>query len=629
MDVRERSCFDAGRILIIMPTFTCPAACSNCGTLSGPRVRATLALEKILRAIQEAKELGFEGVIFSGGEATLRWPDLQVGIAKATQLGLPTRLVTNAHWATSLTRAREHLRELIAVGLTEINYSTGDEHVRFIPVENVVHASVAAVELELPVSVLLELRNERSINQGSVLGHPAIASLPPDRRKLLTVVERPWMPLHLDQIEEYPEGLTFNRSNVAYRTGCGEVLRLYTVQANGRIGCCCGIGLRLLPALTVGFADGNDSLRRAIAEAEEDVLKRWIHFKGPEKILAWAAAKDPSIQWENLYAHHCQACQRIYKDPKVVEVIRQNYDEIALEIEHWLQRNKQMSLPEIDDPDGTESTLPPGSAPWNQAATQNVSLVNAAPPSLQGNTFPYSDAFATEEERNSFGLGSSLSMVEPASVGGDTTKFDVLNADPWSHQYLSGPDQSNGNAYEQTGPADDMLEPSDHVSAEGYADEGSEFHGSTDDGSADGDSLSIDGPAVSVNLTQENQGVQLSFNGTVGQILELNIRITNFENPSDCRATNPDKPPEYIWASIADSSGSDLLIQLIESMEEEIRITTDPLPATAQYQVLVLSNRTATLSVRLSEPDLGKTEFKNQGNGRQETKMRGGLSLCP
>ncbi len=97
MGVSERGYFSAGRILIIMPTFTCPAACSNCGTLSGPLVRTTLALDKILGAIQEAKELGFEGVIFSGGEATLRWPDLQVGIAKATQLGMPTRLVTNAH----------------------------------------------------------------------------------------------------------------------------------------------------------------------------------------------------------------------------------------------------------------------------------------------------------------------------------------------------------------------------------------------------------------------------------------------------------------------------------------------------------------------------------------------------
>jgi hypothetical protein len=575
-----------------------------------------------LRSIKEAKELGFEGVVFSGGEATLRWPDLQVGIAKATQLGMPTRLVTNAHWATSLTRAREHIRELIAVGLTEINYSTGDEHVRFIPLENVVHATVAAVEMDLHVSVLLELRKERSINKASVLDHPAISSLAPDRQKLLAVVERPWMPLHLNQIEEYPDGLKINRSNLAYRSGCDEALRLYTVQANGRIGCCCGIGLRLIPALTVGFADGNDSLRRAIAEAEKDVLKHWIHFKGPEKILAWAATKDPSIQWENMYAHHCQACQRIYKDPKVVEVIRQNYAEIALEVEQWLQWNKQMASPRIDDPHEAESTPPPGPAMpafglglWDQAAAQKVSLLNASPPSMQGKAFPYSDAFATEEELNYFGLGSLQSMVELSSAGVDATKFDFLNVDPSSHRYLSDPNQAYGNPYGQTRPADDMLEPSGHVSAECYADEVIEFHGSTDDGSADDDGLSIDGPAVSVNLTQENQGVQLSFSGRVGQIVELNIQVTNFEKTSGYRATDPDKPPDYIWASIADSDGSDLRTHLVESMEEDIHITTDPLRATASYIVIVLSNRPATLSVRLSEPELGMGTSSLCGSG--------------
>jgi hypothetical protein len=562
-----------------------------------------------LGAIREAKELGFESVIFSGGEATLRWPDLQVGIAKATQLGMPTRLVTNAHWATSLTRAREHLRELIAVGLTEINYSTGDEHVRFIPLENVVHAIVAAVEMDLSVGVIIELRKERSINKASVLDHPAIASLAPDRQKLLALVERPWMPLHLSGIEEYPEGLTLDRSNVAYRPGCDEVLRLYTVQANGRIGCCCGIGLRLIPALTVGFADGNDCLRRAVAEAEKDVLKHWIHYKGPEKILAWAATKDPSIQWENMYVHQCQACLRIYKDPKVVEVIRQNYAEIALEVQHWLQRTKQMSLPVIDDPYGIESTTPPelampapGLALWDQTAAQNVSFLHAFPPSMQGKPLRYSDAFATEEERNYLGSGSLLSMVELAPVGVDATNFDVLNADSWTHQYLSGPNQPYGNPYGQTGPAGDMLESSDRVSTEGYADEVIEFHGSTDDGPADGDSLLINGPAVSVNLTQENRGVQLPFSGTVGQMVVLHIQVTNFDKAAGYRETNSDKPPEYIWASIADSNGSDLRTQLVESREEVIHITTDPLPTSASYQVIVLTNRTATLSVRLSEP---------------------------
>jgi hypothetical protein len=46
-----------------------------------------------------------------------------------------------------------------------------------------------------------------------------------------------------------------------------------------------------------------------------------IHAEGPERILAWAATHDPSIEWEHRYAHQCQACVRVFRDSKVRAVI--------------------------------------------------------------------------------------------------------------------------------------------------------------------------------------------------------------------------------------------------------------------------------------------------------------------
>ena len=94
--------FGGKKTLSVMPTFTCPASCSNCGTLSGPHDSTNIGLDKIIKAIQEAKELDFYNVVFTGGETTLRWDDLLLAITEARKLGLPTRIVTNAHWATSL-----------------------------------------------------------------------------------------------------------------------------------------------------------------------------------------------------------------------------------------------------------------------------------------------------------------------------------------------------------------------------------------------------------------------------------------------------------------------------------------------------------------------------------------------
>jgi organic radical activating enzyme len=341
-----------------MLTFTCPAACANCGTLSSPRNRTSLGLDRVLPLLREAKELGFGNVVFTGGEITLRWDDLLQAIAEATRLGLPTRIVTNAFWATSLPRAREKLRQLVESGLTEINYSTGDEHARFIPLENVIHATVAAVELKRPVRVIVELRKGPSITKETVLRHPMIAELIRTQRivvnisapehplltelmkrwVLVNVVESPWMPLELGQTESYPEGGAVNRPNLAARRGCEEILQTYTVQADGRIACCCGVASRLLPELHVGEVNDENALRHAIDRAEADILKQWIRLRGPEKILAWAAERNPSIRWENTYAHHCQACQRIHRDPKVLEVIRQHYDEVVNEVSRLLPK---------------------------------------------------------------------------------------------------------------------------------------------------------------------------------------------------------------------------------------------------------------------------------------------------
>jgi len=69
-------------------------------------------------------------------------------------------------------------------------------------------------------------------------------------------------------------------------------------------------------------------------------------FHGPEKILAWAATKDPSIQWENKYAHICHACRELYHDTRVRTVIRKHYEEKLMDVyfKYWLLTSYQPNL---------------------------------------------------------------------------------------------------------------------------------------------------------------------------------------------------------------------------------------------------------------------------------------------
>jgi hypothetical protein len=79
-------------------------------------------------------------------------------------------------------------------------------------------------------------------------------------------------------------------------------------------------------------------MREMISEAFNDFLKIWIFVDGPEKILAWAATKDPSIKWENKYAHMCHACRDLYHNDKVRRTIREHHQEKIFDVyvRYWL-----------------------------------------------------------------------------------------------------------------------------------------------------------------------------------------------------------------------------------------------------------------------------------------------------
>lgn len=320
------------KVLSIMPTYRCTAACTDCGTFSSPApTHASLDAEVVTRVIDEAGAAVYRGVVFTGGEATLVLDTVLAGIAQARALGMGTRLVTNGWWADTDAAAAAFVDRLRSAGLDELNLSTGDQHARFVPVPSVIRSAVAALEQELrSLCVMVEVTEASAIRKELVIDDPAfqraVARHPAAH---VQVFESPWMPTRIDRSRSYPDGYLLNRSNVALKTGCTSCLTTTTLQADGRIAACCGIGMRTVPELQVGRVE-TTSLQEADERAADDFLKRWIRLDGPEKILAWAASIDPEIEWEDLYAHKCHACLRLYKDDRVRAVIADHHqDKIA------------------------------------------------------------------------------------------------------------------------------------------------------------------------------------------------------------------------------------------------------------------------------------------------------------
>lgn len=312
--------------LTILASYNCTAACEHCCFDSHPGIETRLSLSQILNFIDEAAKFGsIQLVAFSGGECFILGKDLDSAIQHATSYGFSTRCVTNGYWAKSPGRANERIARVQAAGLKEINFSTGDFHQRYVPQSSIINGAVAAVEHGLRAVIVIELQKERRVTAAEISADPRIARiLTSEPGGALTIVESPWMPMSKDGVVTQDDGRFVDRTNIHARSGCRSVLTTIVATPTGKLGMCCGLSRELIPELNVDLADGL-SMPETYRKSATEFMKIWLFVDGPERILAWAASKDPSIDWQGRYAHHCHACLALFESEKVRNTIRNHY----------------------------------------------------------------------------------------------------------------------------------------------------------------------------------------------------------------------------------------------------------------------------------------------------------------
>ncbi len=314
-------------ILTILGTYKCTAACENCCFDSNPYLTKRLDLDRIIGFIDEgARFPSCKIVVFSGGECFLLRDDLNKAVARATSLGLSTRCVTNGYWAKRIAHGRKRLGSLVEAGLKELNISTGDYHQRWVSQDAVVNAASLGVELGLEETVVVvELQKERRVGRQTLMQDPRIQKLVQNERTRFRIIESPWMPMdYKERIEHHHDNL-LNRTTLHLRGGCTSVLKTIVVTPDQQLGFCCGLAREQIPELNVPWDGG--ALGPILEAGAQDFMKIWLSVDGPDRILAWAATKNPDIEWENRFSHHCHSCLALYRDPLVRQTIRDHYRE--------------------------------------------------------------------------------------------------------------------------------------------------------------------------------------------------------------------------------------------------------------------------------------------------------------
>lgn len=312
--------------LVFSTTNQCPARCQDCPVVFDGAEHVRLSADVMIRLIDEVVAWGsLRLVVFTGGESFLLGRDLRRTVAHAGARGLSTRIVTNAYWATSAHRAIDVLRELKAVGLTEINISCDDYHQAFIPLKRVKYANDAAKAIGLPA--LLAHRRKPggqltveaiSTYLGAELHHYREGEKNPDNDVICTGRN---VPLNSRSTPGEAPPWELPEHDTDWMGACPSVLRSIVINSDRQVHICCGIARIDIPELSIGSLDYT-SLIEILDQGNRDLIVNWLALEGPASILEFVRNKDPNLALPEHYVNRCHLCNELFTRDDVRSVLQ-------------------------------------------------------------------------------------------------------------------------------------------------------------------------------------------------------------------------------------------------------------------------------------------------------------------
>jgi len=343
-------------MLTVLTTNTCTAACGHCTVHSSPQRRGRLSLETMTRVIDDLHEVsGLQVVVFAGGEPTLMKGSLLDAIAHCDARGIPTRMVTNASWATSDYAARKMVRTLREAGLAELNLSADDFHLPFISFDNIVRAwraskgqgflNVAIANCYGPQSKITPDFIRRELNepdievrfddQGSQTQPRAVSKDGSTYMLSNGLLQR------IGRAREHvgDDDLFYPSSQAQLDMACPWAIRSAALAPSGHLVACCGIEAAGNEVLDFGevLTQSPSSVAR---EAALDLLVNAISTIGPYRLLQLAQALDRSrtVTTRERYASMCEACEDLVRQPAAIAVLRKHSVVVGREVAAKLER---------------------------------------------------------------------------------------------------------------------------------------------------------------------------------------------------------------------------------------------------------------------------------------------------
>jgi len=316
------------KVIAIVTTYQCTAACKNCCFGCNPRIKVRLSLQEMTNYVDQAVEYYGKNVfvlVLTGGEPFLLGNDLEKIVGHSAPKGLIVRIVTNGYWAKSYQEAYDILSNLRNKGLKEINFSTGDDHLQWVDYENIVNGSMAAMDLGLTCLINVETHDNSSFN-GDVFRNDSRLTDYFDKLKYansLRVERGMWVPFNDNSTISYDK-IEKNNENLCKKR-CDSLFTTLPITPYSQLMACCGLTCEHI----VPFRLGNlrHKTMKELYEAQfKDLLKIWLFVEGPYTVLEYIYSKRGIDK--KIIGHTCYICAEIFRDEENINYIKDNYSEI-------------------------------------------------------------------------------------------------------------------------------------------------------------------------------------------------------------------------------------------------------------------------------------------------------------
>lgn len=335
------------KILTLITTFSCTAACKDCCFKCSPIRKERLEVNDMKNFINQVVDLysSVKVLVLTGGETFLLGKELEKIVEHASSMGLSVRIVTNGYWAKNYNTAVIKLKNLINKGLKEINFSTGDDHLEFVPYDNIVNGVKASMELGLTTVVNIESGIDRTFKSEMLLDNPDIKKYLSTEYKgtnSLQVLNGVWMPFRKSTKEKNLSKKEDKKQLTTVSRRCTNLFENITINPNYKMTACCGLTSLFSEYLNLGDVRLL-SLKELYERQFTDFLKIWLYVDGPHRIMDFISKITGKENHFEPNTHVCQICGSLLSSKENIEVIKNNYKKVYSDVIFRYLLNKKNS----------------------------------------------------------------------------------------------------------------------------------------------------------------------------------------------------------------------------------------------------------------------------------------------